>query len=233
MMPQLGRSPSDRYLLPSERRVVSMLRHPVILWRPMLWLLGALIIAGWVDATIPDDSSVDDLLWWGVLVVAGWSTWRVLEWVNDLLIVTDKRIVTISGLVTRKVAMMPLPRVTDMTYERTWAGRIFGYGEFIVESAGQDQALSRIPYIPRPDAAYRQIAELLFGNKEEPAKKAEPAPVPDTTTLPVYDPEGTQPLYVVKERTELIARPQRPAPPPPRRPSEGGGDNNGSTSDGT
>jgi len=234
MMPQLGRSPSDRYLLPSERRVVSMLRHPVILWRPMLWLLGALILAGWVDATIREDSSVDDLLWWGVLVVAGWSTWRVLEWVNDMLIVTDKRIVTISGLVTRKVAMMPLARVTDMTYERSWAGRILGYGEFIVESAGQDQALSRIPYIPRPDAAYRQIAELLFGSKEpEPAKKPAPAPVLDTTTLTVNDPDATQPLYVVKERTELIVRPQRPAPPPPRAPRDDGPGNNNGSSDGT
>jgi hypothetical protein len=232
MMPQLGRSPSDRYLLPSERRVVSMLRHPVILWRPMLWLLGALIVAGWVDATIPDDSSFDDLLWWGVLVVAGWATWRVLEWVNDLLIVTDKRIVTISGIVTRKVAMMPLARVTDMTYERSWAGRILGYGEFIVESAGQDQALSRIPYIPRPDAAYRQIAELLFGNKEpEAPKKAQPAPAAQTTSLPVYDPDATQPLYVVKERTELIVRPPRPSPPA-RPPDEGSSGNNG-TSDGT
>jgi uncharacterized membrane protein YdbT with pleckstrin-like domain len=230
MMPQLGRSPSDRYLLPSERRVVSMLRHPITLWRPMLWLLGALILAGWVDATIPDESSLDDMMWWGVLGVAVWSTERVLEWVNDLLIVTDKRIVTITGLVTRKVAMMPLTRVTDMTYERSWPGRILGYGEFIVESAGQDQALSRIPYIPRPDAAYRQIAELLFGNPEaEAAKKEEPAPAPDTTTLPVYDPDATQPLYVVKERTELVV--QTPRPSPPRPPGESRGNNGGS--DGT
>jgi uncharacterized membrane protein YdbT with pleckstrin-like domain len=231
MMPQLGRSTSDRYLLPSERRVVSMLRHPITLWRPMLWLLGALILAGWVDASVPDDSSLDELMWWGVLGVAVWSTERVLEWVNDLLIVTDKRIVTITGLVTRKVAMMPLGRVTDMTYERSWPGRILGYGEFIVESAGQDQALSRIPYIPRPDAAYRQIAELLFGNQEEEAaKKEEPAPAPDTTTLPVYDPDATQPLYLVKERTELVARPLRP-PPPPRSSSESRSNN--SKSDGT
>jgi uncharacterized membrane protein YdbT with pleckstrin-like domain len=238
MIPQLGRSPSDRYLLPSERRVVSMLRHPVILWRPMLWLLGALILAGWVDATIPDDSNIDDALWWGVLIVAGWSTVQVLEWVNDLLIVTDKRILTVSGLVTRKVAMMPLPRVTDMTYERSWPGRVFGYGEFIVESAGQDQALSRIPYIPRPDAAYRQIAELLFGTKEEaPAKKEEPAAAAQTS-LPVFDPDATQPLYLVKERTEITAAPIRPPTPPPpprarRRDDNSSGNGNGSTSDGT
>jgi Bacterial PH domain len=167
-----------------------------------------------------------------VLGVAAWSTWRVLEWVNDLLVVTDKRIVTISGLVTRKVAMMPLSRVTDMTYDRSWSGRILGYGEFIVESAGQDQALSRINYIPRPDAAYRQIAELLFGKgEEEAAKPAEPAPVPETTTLPVYDPDATQPLYVVKER-ELVVRQPSPRPVPPPRPPDESSKNNRS-SDGT
>ena len=59
--------------------------------------------------------------------------------------------------------MMPLRKVTDMTYERSVLGRLLGYGEFIMESAGQDQALSRVPYLPRPDSLYLEVSQLLFG----------------------------------------------------------------------
>jgi hypothetical protein len=56
---------------------------------------------------------------------------------------------------------MPLTRVTDMTYQRSLLGRILGYGDLIVESAGQDQALSRIEHLPRPDDFYRTITSLV------------------------------------------------------------------------
>ena len=58
--------------------------------------------------------------------------------------------------------MMPLSKVTDMSFRRSFAGRIFGYGEFIVESAGQDQALSRIDHIPYPEQLYLEVCGMLF-----------------------------------------------------------------------
>ena len=45
--------------------------------------------------------------------------------------------------------MMPLAKVTDMSFQRTAVGQILGYGEFIVESAGQDQALRNVRFLPR------------------------------------------------------------------------------------
>lgn len=59
---------------------------------------------------------------------------------------------------------MPLAKVTDLTYERTIVGRLLGYGVFVIESAGQQQALSRIAYIPHPDQLYHEVSGLLFGS---------------------------------------------------------------------
>jgi len=53
--------------------------------------------------------------------------------------------------------------VTDMSYHRTVPGRIFGYGEFILESAGQEQALRKVEWVPHPDATYRIICAEIFG----------------------------------------------------------------------
>ncbi len=65
--------------------------------------------------------------------------------------------------------MMPLTKVTDMSFQRTFAGRILGYGEFIVESAGQDQALRNIDHIPYPEQLYLEVCGMLFGSNDDQA----------------------------------------------------------------
>jgi len=52
---------------------------------------------------------------------------------------------------------------TDMSYSRSIPGRILGYGQFIMESAGQDQALHDINWVPDPDHTYRAICAEMFG----------------------------------------------------------------------
>ncbi len=79
---------------------------------------------------------------------------------------TDKRLLLRSGLWTRRIDMMPVSKVTDMSYERPFTGRVFGYGTFILESAGQDQALSRISYLPDSDRLYRETLTVIFGDPE-------------------------------------------------------------------
>ena len=64
------------------------------------------------------------------------------------------------------LAIMPLVKITDLTFHRSSTGLLLGHGKFVVESAGQDQALSAIDYVPRAEATYLQISELLFGGDE-------------------------------------------------------------------
>jgi hypothetical protein len=67
--------------------------------------------------------------------------------------------------------MMPIGKVTDLTYERPLMGRILGYGTMIVESAGQIQALNRLEYLPRAEQVYDAISELVFGDKDAQAAR--------------------------------------------------------------
>jgi hypothetical protein len=76
-----------------------------------------------------------------------------------------------TGVFTTKVLMMPISKVTDLTYERTAIGRMMGYGTMVVESAGQIQALNRIDYLPRPEEFYDTISELVFGDKQKQAER--------------------------------------------------------------
>jgi hypothetical protein len=61
--------------------------------------------------------------------------------------------------------MMPLGKVTDLTFRRTLTGRVLNYGTMIVESAGQIQALNKVRFMPRPEEIYEALSELIFGEK--------------------------------------------------------------------
>jgi membrane protein YdbS with pleckstrin-like domain len=154
----------DRYLLPSERRVVAVRRHWARLGEPALLALAGLVVLFWVDHALPAHlSTLRDLLLAGWVALAGRFGWRVLQWHEDWFVVTDRRMLVRSGVLTRRLSMMPLVKVTDLSFARPPVGRLLGYGEIVIESAGQEQALRRIRHLPNPDALYLEICDLLFG----------------------------------------------------------------------
>ena len=163
----------DRYLLRGEYLVAEIHRHRVVLLKPFLAVVGAAALAIWIDLNVggTGSSPVVRLVWAAALVVLAWALWRWAEWRNERFVVTDKRILLFRGFVTKRVPMMPLTKVTDMTYERSILGRLLGYGTFVLESAGQDQALSRIDHVPNSDENYRKIIAEIFGVSDESAEE--------------------------------------------------------------
>jgi uncharacterized membrane protein YdbT with pleckstrin-like domain len=155
--------PLEPYLLRSERRVVSVRRHYAQLLGPTVQTLGGLFIVAYLTAGLERGNVVRDLLWYGVLALVARLVWKLATWSHDRFVVTDRRIVLSTGLVSRKVTMMPLRKVTDMTFRQSPLGRLMGYGVFVLESAGQDQALRQIDYVPSPARLYLVICDLMFG----------------------------------------------------------------------
>ena len=154
------------YLVPQERVVLIQHRHWIALYEPILIVGAGLLVIGWLDAILPSTAlALRDLaiiIWLGTVV---WGLWRLLDWWRDYFIATDRRLINLFGIVTRNVAMMPLSKVTDMTYKRTVPGRFFGYGTFVVESAGQDQALQTVDFLPYPEQLYLEVCGLIFKDK--------------------------------------------------------------------
>lgn len=153
-----------RYLAADENVVLQARRHVAVLARPAAAAVGAITLALFVGVVVSPGDGGDLLdtigglfaLWFLLRLM-----WRAWEWWVDRIFVTEKRIFEVSGILTRKVASMPLGNLTDMTYQRSLGGRILGYGELIVETAGQAQALSRIAYLSNPDDFYRAVTGLV------------------------------------------------------------------------
>ena len=158
----------NRFLLPNERRVITVHQHPAILIRPIFEVLIGLAIAGWLTNSIANGNTTAILvIWvvWGLVLLR--LAIKVWEWVETYFVVTSQRFLLASGIVTRKVNMMPLAKVTDMSFQRSATGRLLGYGEFILESAGQDQALTNVDYLPYPEQLYLEVCGLIFKDKED------------------------------------------------------------------
>jgi hypothetical protein len=151
----------DRYLSVNERTVLVTRLHIIVLIVPGFQTIAAIVLVGLVSPAA-GTPQITNILTFVALFMLLRLAWKVLDWYNVQIIITDKRIFKMSGLITREVATMPLRMMTDMTYQRTAPGRILGYGTLIVESAGQDQALSTINYLPQPDEMYRTITGLIF-----------------------------------------------------------------------
>ncbi|HEX6931594.1 MAG TPA: PH domain-containing protein [Streptosporangiaceae bacterium] len=152
-----------KYMLPKEKLVAMVRRHPAVLLIPAAQAVAGLLVAFILSATLLRTHTV--LIWivwglWAVLMLR--LIWVSVNWAVDYFVITSKRILLTSGVFTRNVAMMPLSKVTDMSFRRTFAGRMLGFGEFIVESAGQDQALRTIDHIPYPEDLYVRICGWIF-----------------------------------------------------------------------
>jgi uncharacterized membrane protein YdbT with pleckstrin-like domain len=165
----------NKYLLPREVQVATVRQHPAVLIGPSALTLGGLLVAGVLSATYAH-GLINEIMWiaWGLLFL--WLCWKAVNWSVDYFVVTSERLLLATGFLTRKVNMMPLTKVTDMSFQRTFPGRLLGYGEFIVESAGQDQALRRVRFIPYPEQLYLLICGMLFpSSADDEDDESEPA----------------------------------------------------------
>lgn len=171
-----------RYLIPAETIVFVLHRHWIILLEPSLTAIAGLATVIATASRAPGTLSRIMVVIWVLLLLR--LAYRVFEWHYEIFVATTSRLMLVHGLVTRKVDIMPMTKVTDMRYDRSLIGQIFGYGVFILESAGQDQALSRINFIPHPDLHYQQISAVIFApaparppTRLSPARAGSPVPI--------------------------------------------------------
>jgi len=164
-LPRSARARKDikKYLLKEEGWEFITQRHWAVLIEPTLKFLPVLVAGGWLLVLDPTNHLTSTL---GLLVILGALAYyglRVAEWWMRHFIVTKRRVLLTSGVIVRTVTLLPLRRITDLTWQETLGGQLLGYGTFRFESAGQDQALRNLTYVPNAQKVYQDISALLFG----------------------------------------------------------------------
>ena len=145
-------------------------------WRslvfPAFWLI-VIAGAGAYVAGTSDNSTVR----WGVLLVAvGLLLWLVvipfLTWISTEYVITNRRIITRSGILARRGRDMPLSKVNDVSFSYGVIDRMLGCGTIDVQSAGENQGIL-IANVPHVEEIQREIARL---HEEDDARRRRGGP---------------------------------------------------------
>lgn len=154
---------SRKLLIEDEVVLVTARTHVKHLFWPFVVLLlvsGLVGFGAGVLHTRDNDTLVVAISVVGALVVIGWSVVPFAEWYNRTFTVTDRRLVQQEGIVTKRGRVIPLGRVTDVTFEKQLSDRVFGCGTLVVHDASEQGGLE-LKDIPRVEEFHRTIAGLL------------------------------------------------------------------------
>ena len=126
-LPTRARKDVEKYLLPGEEAVVATRRHWAVLIEPTARFLPVFAVGLAVLLLAPANrvtSSAGVLI---VLVALMAYALRITEWWMRHFIVSRRRVLLTSGVIVRTVTLLPLTRITDLTWRETPLGQLLGY----------------------------------------------------------------------------------------------------------
>jgi len=151
---------SQRLLNDGETVVISTRTHPKALLRPLLWLVLALALAVVVDRLV-DNDVVGPAAWiLAALVILWFGVRPLLVWLTASYTITSRRLITRSGVLTRRGHDIPLSRISDVAYELGLVDRMLGCGTLIISDASTNGRVS-LPDIPHVEETQRRLNQLL------------------------------------------------------------------------
>jgi uncharacterized membrane protein YdbT with pleckstrin-like domain len=159
--------PSDvyRYLLPLETMLATVRQHPAVLTMPSATAVGGLLAAIAVSQ-IPHVAMPAELTVW---ILTAFLIARLilalLNWLVYYVVLTQDRLLVLSGYFNRTVIVIRLPDLENMTFERSPTGRITGHGSLTIGPGGSPQTV--IDYVPYPEQLYLMIREVISGIQEQ------------------------------------------------------------------
>jgi membrane protein YdbS with pleckstrin-like domain len=160
---------SPQLLNDGEVVVVSTRTHVKALLVPLLVLV--LLLALGVVGQVWVGGVAALVLWALVLVAALWWVGRpFLVWLTASYTITDRRLITRHGVITRRGHDIPLSRISDVSYELGPIDRLLGCGTLIISDASTHGRVS-LPDIPRVEDTQRRLNAILHdvhtGNRRD------------------------------------------------------------------
>jgi uncharacterized membrane protein YdbT with pleckstrin-like domain len=155
---------SRRLLNEGEHVVASTRTHVKALLLPAIWLILIAGVAGYTS-TLTGSSSAKPLLiavvWLVALVVMVWLVGKpFLHWLTTTYTLTNRRLITRTGIFSRRGHDIPVPRISDVAYEHGIIDRILGCGTLVISDASE-RGRVRLPDIPHVERVHLLISDLL------------------------------------------------------------------------
>ena len=155
---------SGRLLNDGEHVVVTVRTHVKALLLPAVALIVLAAVAGFLSS-FPTGGARPLLLVviWALAALAALRVVVVpfLRWLSTTYTLTDRRLITRTGIVSRRGHDIPLSRVVDVVYEHGLVDRLLGCGTLVISDASEREP-ERLPDIPQVEQVHLRLSELVF-----------------------------------------------------------------------
>jgi uncharacterized membrane protein YdbT with pleckstrin-like domain len=151
---------SPKLLTDGESVVVDTRTHPKALIVPGLVLVLTLAVAIFLDRLV--DNGIVSLIVWilAAVVVVWWVLRPFLTWLTSTYTITNKRLITRTGIISRKGHDIPLMRISDVAFDQGIVDRMLACGTLVVSDASTHGSV-RLHDIPRVESVQRTLSDLL------------------------------------------------------------------------
>ncbi len=143
-MPKAFAGPVPRDVILEPNETVLLATRPLFLWEPLLLLDVVLIVAAlYFSGTRSSGTANQNDAIAGALIIAAvllslWLLIRWIPWSRRWYVLTDRRVITRSGVLNRNQAALLLDRVQDASLTRPFPlSLVRDYGVIHLESAGE------------------------------------------------------------------------------------------------
>ena len=147
-----------------EHVVLNLRTHVKALLVPLVVVVLAVAAVAAAYVLIPESSAQPWLritvLVLAVLAASLWAGLPFLRWSTSQYTITNRRLITRSGIITRTGRDIPLYRINDVAYEKGLLDRILGCGTLVISDATEKAGVV-LHDIPRIEAVQLQLSELL------------------------------------------------------------------------
>jgi uncharacterized membrane protein YdbT with pleckstrin-like domain len=183
--------PYPRKLINEGENVILDLKpHWFFFWKHILVGTGLLILfIIWVG---PAGSSnvVGIPLALGLLVWAAFVVEKYLVWTYTHFVLTDRRVISRSGIVSKRGTEIPLERINNIDFHQNIFLRVIGAGDLDIESAGRD-GQSHFDNVRHPDMVQQEVYRQMEANARRQAswsgEAAAAAGMGAPTAIPVHE----------------------------------------------
>jgi hypothetical protein len=126
-----------------------------VIWQPLL-VAAAMLAAGIILMTHPGWWQVA-YFWFAVAILPLFLLIRIfLVWLNQQLLITNRRIMVVQGIVNKHVRDSALEKVNDVDMTQSFVGRLLGYGTVKIIT-GSDIGINEFVCIANPARFKREM----------------------------------------------------------------------------
>jgi membrane protein YdbS with pleckstrin-like domain len=113
---------------------------------------------------------------------AGWLVVKYFQWRMTYFVVTSRRVIYRTGVISKRGVEIPLERINNINFHQRLIDRVIGAGDLDIESAGRD-GQSHFDFIRHPDGVQHEIYRQME-TRNMPVGYAAPPPAAPGAGVP-------------------------------------------------